>query len=1199
MRAIFPLMRSQYYPPVLVLALAILAFGGILRERPPGSVAVSQRAEGGGRPTVAPDRRASETITATGPQIPGDAFAKIVPVGEKVIEENAFAPLFSARFGDQIHLPLDPPLRGIVNMREESDSGEISLGLKLSDFPEASAFLIRRPGGGVDGHLFSRKSPVSYRLVPNEKANSLSLKKIAVTDLICARVEGGEILPGMPPEPEAGEPEAGAQAASEPEGIPVLESREEAAKILYLDFDGETVTGTTWNSAYNDGQPIVAAPFANAALIPEIWESIAEDYSIFDVNVTTSRARYDAAAPADRVMILFSPTKSWYGSAGGVAYVGSYGGTTKAIAWVFNLTLNGAAESGSHEVGHTLGLRHDGTANRAYYTGHTHASGVSWGSIMGTGYSRDIVQFSKGEYAGANRTEDDFDVMLTYLPYRPDDHGDTPGLATLIASMPLGSISEAGIIASEDDVDVFQLQTDQPGTISVEAKPLPDYGNLDARLELFDADSNLIDSAAPDGPFAASLVLSNLPAGIYYVRVSGSELGTPATGYSRYGSVGSYTLTGTYPSSLVPQPPAGLSASDGLSTTSVSLSWGDSAGADGYRLYRATDDSPATAAMIAETATETTLDENTAVPGTLYYYFVTAFNSGGESVKSAAETGFAQLPIPAPPTGLSATGDSPHEIRVTWEPVPFASSYRILRNSVDNSAGATEIAVTVDLFFRDRDTVAGETAHYFIIAANSSGDSLPGSAGDNEGVKVPLPPGTPTGLTATSGTSSSHTALSWTAGAQAAGYYIYRNVIAAVTGAEEIATPGNVTSYLDTGGAAGTVYYYFVSAVLPASTSAPSNLESGYRLAVIPAVPAPVSATRGSLPSGVRIEWAAVTDATIYEVSRGSSDSTGNAEVLVETAATEWIDNGVAPGRSYYYFVRAGNSAGSSPHSEPVVGYGGEPDSTDDLFENNDTLSTAFPLDDGDTVHPAGITARAVAGDPDWYEIVTDPDAVRLDLAALHGAGNDALSMALYDDSAVLIATSGEGKQSRVLSVAVDGSSRYFILVEGDTTAAQPYRLFWKSLAPGESGLVADQTIGLTATRQFGLGLVNTTGSGQSLRLRSRNRAVREAVFTSCNHSAVGAELVTRGSAGGRSFRVDYLRDGARVTAAMVSGRISTGLIPYDDTIFRVRIRRDGPVRRRSTTRLTILSYPAADPAAVDVVTLRLKNRMSSRYFRR
>ena len=58
---------------------------------------------------------------------------------------------------------------------------------------------------------------------------------------------------------------------------------------------------------------------------------------------------------------------------------------------------------------------------RGYYTGHGVAP-VDWGPIMGVGYYSDVTQWSKGEYSGANNTEDDLQKITVYLPYRPKDH---------------------------------------------------------------------------------------------------------------------------------------------------------------------------------------------------------------------------------------------------------------------------------------------------------------------------------------------------------------------------------------------------------------------------------------------------------------------------------------------------------------------------------------------------------------------------------------------------------------------------------------------------------------------------------------------------------------------------------------------------------------------------------------------------------
>src|SRR3712207_7865967 len=56
------------------------------------------------------------------------------------------------------------------------------------------------------------------------------------------------------------------------------------------------------------------------------------------------------------------------------------------ISWNAKYT----AEAVSHEVGHNLGLHHDGTAAEGYYGGHN-----AWAPIMGVGYSRPISQRSE------------------------------------------------------------------------------------------------------------------------------------------------------------------------------------------------------------------------------------------------------------------------------------------------------------------------------------------------------------------------------------------------------------------------------------------------------------------------------------------------------------------------------------------------------------------------------------------------------------------------------------------------------------------------------------------------------------------------------------------------------------------------------------------------------------------------------------
>ena len=186
---------------------------------------------------------------------------------------------------------------------------------------------------------------------------------------------------------------------------------------IYLDFDGETVSGTAW-----DGGRTIVAPAArlNAPQITEAWERVARDFEVFDVNVTTSRAAHDAAPLNRRIHCIVTSNDQASPGAGGVAYVGSFTETTTArkICWVFiDTSAKSCAGAASHEIGHTLGLNHDGRAasgslpREEYYEGHG-SGATGWAPIMGVGYYRQLTQWSRGEYARANNPQDDIDIIV-------------------------------------------------------------------------------------------------------------------------------------------------------------------------------------------------------------------------------------------------------------------------------------------------------------------------------------------------------------------------------------------------------------------------------------------------------------------------------------------------------------------------------------------------------------------------------------------------------------------------------------------------------------------------------------------------------------------------------------------------------------------------------------------------------------------
>ena len=342
-------------------------------------------------------------------------------------------------------------------------------------------------------------------------------------------------------------PTAPNQTANRMAAIPVLQSLPGAGAVLYLDFDGQTVSGTQWNTDFNSGNPIVAAASTiSATNMTEIWKLISEDYRPFALNVTTDVAVFNSAPVNRRMRMIYTSTDYFYPGAGGVAYVGSFTTGTASIetpCWVFNTGIKGAGDGGSHEAGHTLGLSHDGRTSplEEYFEGQN-----SWAPIMGTGYYVPQVQFSKGEYPSANNTEDDLQKISTQngFGYRADDHGNTSGTATPLAQNAAGNAAataNGGVIETRADVDVFSISINGGGSASITVNPNPDYPDLDVVLTLRNSGGTAVGFADP-ATDNASLFLT-LSAGTYYLSVDGGRGNLGAD--SDYGSLGTYSIAVT------------------------------------------------------------------------------------------------------------------------------------------------------------------------------------------------------------------------------------------------------------------------------------------------------------------------------------------------------------------------------------------------------------------------------------------------------------------------------------------------------------------------------------------------------------------------------------------------------------------------------------------------------------------------------
>jgi PKD repeat protein len=387
-----------------------------------------------------------------------------------------------------------------------------------------------------------------------------------------------------------------------------LHSRAGAKRTIYLNFNGAMLGGTAWNGSTST---ITALPFdtdgvpysfstAELQRIQYIWQRVSEDYAPFDVDVTTEVPSADVLTrngSSDQIFgttVLITSRSGVYNcNCGGVAYIGIFDDSSDYYkpALVFYDALGAGnekyvAEAISHEAGHNMGLAHDGYSGGGYYQGHG-SGATGWAPIMGVGYYQPLVQWSKGEYATADNVQDDYTVMAANgLPIRLDDHGDTVATASALPGTTLNgvtSFSVSGVIERPGDVDMFSF-TSGPGTITLSVSPAARSPNLDVLIELRNGSGALLASANPADLLTASLSYLAPAAATYYVGVQGIGKGDPlGTGYTDYGSVGQYAISGSAPAGAGQPPIAALAATpvSGTVPLTVSLSASGSSDADG------------------------------------------------------------------------------------------------------------------------------------------------------------------------------------------------------------------------------------------------------------------------------------------------------------------------------------------------------------------------------------------------------------------------------------------------------------------------------------------------------------------------------------------------------------------------------------------------------------------------------------------
>lgn len=777
-------------------------------------------------------------------------------------------------------------------------NGTLSMNGEAVGIPN-SEFILQGNGDNVYGWVILRDQDVAYEYTTEN--GDLVVNKIAVTDVHpnCDFEEHAHTQFSTETSQKFTAARSAAHTGSYPGShVGQLESKPGSSYVILLD-----TTQIMTNGVPHD---------VSKAFIWETWQIVAASFSMFDVNVTTNKNVYNNATPSKR---------------GGGTMLRGTGRSSCAFAFGTSTFCTlykesngyGQGRIAAHELGHLFHLNHDGGSPGGEY--HNGIAAYQWVPVMGniwmaTSWGDALYQWSKGEYSGASNTENDFNILTQYIPFRADDITASQALNVEESGNVLVA-NNTGLIEQNTDSDSFSFTIGASGghvNFNIDRTEHIGGGMLDVQAYIKDSSGGIIASSNKSVNRSASFD-QDLTAGNYTLEISGGAEGSPSHGFSNYSSLGYYGIAGNITGASNAPSISNIANGSVLNGTTQLFSWG-AGNATSFKLYAGSsvgaqnyysnNNVNGTAASVTGLPTN-----GETVHVTLHYLMNGVWAQSNHSYIAYDSTPSSAAGVTSPVEGSTLTGSTAAFTWIKGDATSFwlyagstegTSDYY---SSAGENTGTSESISTLP--------IDGSTIHLTFWTKKGATwtnkkYTYTGHTEANTCTAAPAQPGKAT----TSINSSTSFTANWGAVNKAVSYGVQLWVNDSTW--QSIGSTAQ-TTYAFTNLNAGSKQYIRVNATNRCGSSAYGqwaevSLPGGSTCTV-----APANAPSGLAGNSQAINWSAVTGATSYDIQYWSD------------ASNAWLNHGSSASTSYtlglsgtqWSRVRATNSCGSSNYSSWVT----------------------------------------------------------------------------------------------------------------------------------------------------------------------------------------------------------------------------------------------------------------------------------------